>query len=149
MAEHKATIRWRRETPDFEYKTFDRAHVWDFPGGQSLQSSSAPEYFGNPEYANPEEGLVASLSSCHMLTFLAIAARKRLTVDLYEDEASGILEKNPRGRMLVTRITLRPRVVFGGDNVPDGKTLAAMHHKAHENCFVANSLLTEVSVEPR
>ena len=149
MTEHKATVRWQRETPDFDYKTFDRTHVWDFPGGQSLQGSSAPEYSGNPEYVDPEEGLVAALASCHMLTFLAIAALRGFTVDHYEDEAVGMLGKNPQGRMMITRITLNPRVVFGGGKAPDAKTLAAMHHKAHENCFVANSLLTEVLVQPR
>lgn len=149
MSEYRVKIQWQRNTPDFDYKTFDRTHVWEFPGGQSLRGSSAPEYFGNPALTNPEEGLVATLSSCQMLTFLSIAALKRLVVESYEDEAVGETGKNERGKMMVSRITLRPKVVFGGDQVPDGKTVEGMHHKAHENCFVANSLLTEVLIEPR
>ncbi len=148
MAEHRATIRWQRNSPNFDYKTFDRSHLWEFPGGQQLRGSSAPAYAGNPELANPEEGLIAALASCHMLTFLAIAALKRFAVKSYEDQASGELGKNAQGRMMISTITLRPHVVFEGEKVPDANTLESMHHKAHENCFVANSLITTVVVKP-
>lgn len=114
-----------------------------------MLGSSAPQYHGNPELANPEEGLIAALSSCHMLTFLAIAALKRLKVDSYEDLASGELGKNDKDRMMISKVVLRPKVMFAGGKEPDAETLASMHRKAHENCFVANSLATEVVVEPR
>ena len=149
MSEFKVTVLWRRSTPDFEYKTFDRTHTWEFSGGQRLQGSSAPAYFGNPALANPEEGLIAALSSCQMLTFLALAALKRFVVERYEDAAIGEIGKNERGKTMVSKITLRPKVMFGSDNAPDTETLKGMHQKAHENCFVANSLLTEVVLEPR
>jgi len=149
MSEHKVIIRWNRTTPDFDYKTFDRTHTWRFAGGESVQASSAAAYYGDAALANPEEGLVAALSSCQMLTFLSIAALKNYTVESYDDEAEGELGKNDRGKMMVSKITLRPRVSFSGDNIPDAKTLAALHSKAKESCFVGNSLLTEVVLEPR
>lgn len=149
MSKHKVTIRWQRTTEDFDYKTFDRTHTWHFSGGQSVQGSSAPTYYGNGELANPEEGLVAALSSCQMLTFLSIAALKGFTVDSYEDEAEGELGKNEKGKTMVSRITLRPKVVFKRDKTPDDTTLQGIHRKAKENCFVSNSLLSEVVLEPR
>lgn len=149
MAEHHITLRWRRSTPDFDYKTFDRTHTWRFAGGQMVQGSSAPAFYGDPTLANPEEGLVAALASCHMLTFLSIAALKHLTVDSYEDDAAGELGKNDQGKTMIRRIVLRPKVTFSGDQPPDAATIAGIHDKAHENCFIANSLLTEVVLEPR
>jgi organic hydroperoxide reductase OsmC/OhrA len=149
MAEHNVTVTWQRSTPDFDYKTFDRTHTWRFSGGQIVKGSAAPAYYGNPELASPEAGLVAVLSSCQMLTFLAIAALKRFVVDSYEDHAEGTLGKNARGKTMVSQIVLRPKVVFGAESVPDSDTLQSMHHKAKYNCFIANSLLTEVILEPR
>ena len=149
MAEHHVTIRWQRTTPDFDYKTFDRTHTWHFSGGQTLQGSSSPTYFGNPTLANPEEGLVAALSSCFMLTFLSIAALKRFVVESYEDQAEGEMGKNEHNKTMVSQITLHPRVVFSSDRLPDAETLAHMYRKAEENCFVSNSLQTEVVIEPR
>ncbi|MFZ5481513.1 MAG: OsmC family protein [Myxococcota bacterium] len=146
MSTHHVTLTWRRETPGFDYDTYDRTHRWTFGGGESLKASAAPEYKGDAALPNPEEALVAALSSCHMLTFLAIAARKRLVVDDYEDEPVGTLEKGPDGKVWVTKVVLRPRVRFAHGPPPD---LAALHHKAHELCFVANSVKTEVVVEPR
>lgn len=149
MAEHRVTIDWRRTTPDFDYQTFDRTHTWRFSGGQTVQGSSAPAFFGDPARVNPEEGLIAALSSCYMLTFLSIAALKRFVVDRYEDAAEGELGKNAKGRTMIKRIVLHPTVVFGDDRAPDAETLRQMHGKAEDNCFVSNSLLSEVVVEPR
>lgn len=149
MSALHVTIEWRRATPDFDYKTFDRAHDWRFSGGQVVKGSSAPAFFGDPALANPEEGLVASLSSCFMLTFLSIAALKRLTVDSYEDQADCQLGKNVNGKTMISRLTLRPKVVFGGDRRPDAAALAELYDKAKENCFVSNSLRAEVLIEPR
>jgi organic hydroperoxide reductase OsmC/OhrA len=147
MSEHKITLKWQRTTPDFQYKTYDRTHQIHFSGGDQLSVTAAPEYLGNPDIANPEELLVAALSSCHMLTFLAIAAMKGLTIDSYVDEAVGVLGKNATGKMAVTDVILRPKIAFSGTNQPDQATLDQMHHKAHENCFIANSVLANVKVE--
>jgi organic hydroperoxide reductase OsmC/OhrA len=147
MAEHKIKVFWQRNTADFDYKTFDRTHTWHFSGGQSVQGSSAPAYYGKPELANPEEGLIASLSSCQMLTFLSIAALKGYIVDSYQDEATGVLGKNAHGKTMIKRITLRPKVIFSGARIPNAESLAELHNKAKENCFVSNSLLTEVVLE--
>ena len=148
MSTHSATITWRRDTPTFEYDTYHRDHRWDFGTGSVVHASAAEEYKGNPELVNPEEALVAALSSCHMLTFLAIAARKRLVVDSYEDAADGVLAKNAAGKIALTAVTLRPKVVFHGDP-PDAAALASLHELAHANCFIANSVTTHVSVEPQ
>lgn len=146
MSEHKATLTWERKTSDFNYKTYDRTHKIHFSGGSEMLLTAAPEYLGNPEITNPEELMVAALSSCHMLTFLAMAAMKNLVVDNYKDEATGILAKNSAGKMALTEVTLRPKVTFSG-NQPDAATLEQMHHKAHDNCFIANSVTTDVKVE--
>jgi organic hydroperoxide reductase OsmC/OhrA len=140
---------WNRAQPDFAYETYDRGHTITLGSGTALQASAAPAYRGDPQKVNPEEQLVAALSSCHMLTFLAIAARKRFVVDSYEDEASGTLEQNPQGKLAVTRVTLRPRVVFSGPRQPSAEERAAMHHTAHRECFIANSVRTEVTVAER
>ena len=149
MSEHRVEISWKRETPDFSYDTYDRTHAWIFEGGSRLRASAAPDYQGDAALVNPEEALAAALASCHMLTFLAIAARKRITVDAYEDQASASLGKNADGRMAVTKLTLRPRVTFSGEKQPEGAELEALHESAHRNCFIANSVLTEIVVEPR
>src|SRR5512134_3385223 len=112
MSEHRISLAWKRQTTDFTYDTYDRTHTVMFEGGQTIQTSAAPAYLGKAEYANPEELLAASLSSCHMLTFLAIAAKSRYIVDSYEDETTAILDKNAEGAMAVTKIVLRPKVFF-------------------------------------
>ena len=144
---HRAGVRWTRTTPEFIYESYSRAHEWRFGGGVSLEGSSAPEFRGTAALPNPEEALVVALSSCHMLSFLAIAARKRFTVERYEDDAEGEMSEIAKGRLAVTRVVLRPRVAFGGDRVPDAQAVEAMHHLAHEQCFIANSVKTEVVVE--
>jgi organic hydroperoxide reductase OsmC/OhrA len=148
MSEHRTQIRWARGQAPFTYETYDRTHRWRFAGGTELDASAAPEYRGRAELPNPEEALVAALSSCHMLTFLAIAARKRMTVDSYEDAAVGHMEKNADGKLAITRVELRPRVRFSGDKQPDAAEIAKMHEVSHRECFIANSVRTEVSVVP-
>ena len=150
MSEHFAQLRWKRSSSDFTYQTYNRAHEVLFKDGAIvLPSSSAPEFRGDADRADPEEAFVASLSGCHMLTFLAICAKKRLTPDSYEDEASGSLEKRGDGRMWVARVTLRPRVRFSPGTNIDASELLKLHHQAHEDCFIANSVRTDVRVEPR
>lgn len=146
MSEHRAAIAWRRTSADFTYQTYNRAHDWRF-SAVSVPASATKEYRGEAERVNPEEALVAALSSCHMLTFLAVAAKHKLSLDSYEDEAVGVLEKNAEGRLAVTRVTLRPRIVWSAGVSVTPELLAKLHHDAHENCFVANSVKTQVSVE--
>jgi organic hydroperoxide reductase OsmC/OhrA len=148
MNEHHATVRWRRTSADFSYDSYNRAHEIAFKSGAVvLAASSAPEFKGDYDRVNPEEAFVAALSSCHMLTFLAICARKRLTVETYDDDAVGFLDRGPSGKLWMGRVVLRPRVRFGG--TVDDAALAELHHKSHENCFIANSVTTSVSIEPR
>jgi len=148
MSEHRTRIRWARGDVPFTYESYDRTHRWRFAGGAELDASSAPEFRGRAELPNPEEALVAALSSCHMLTFLAIAARRRLVVESYEDDALGHMEKNDDGKLAITRVELRPRIVFSGEKRPTAEEIAHLHELAHRECFIANSVKTEVSVAP-
>jgi organic hydroperoxide reductase OsmC/OhrA len=147
MSQHRARIEWRRTTPDFTYEGHDRAHEWQFDGGVTVPASSAPAFRGVPERVDPEEAYVAALSSCHMLTFLAIAARKRLTIDAYEDDAVGQMEKNETGRLAITKVTLRPRITWAPGTTVTEVELERLHHQSHLECFIANSVKTDVTVE--
>jgi organic hydroperoxide reductase OsmC/OhrA len=148
MSEHKATIRWRRETADFKYETYNRDHDWGFDAGITVRASASPAYMGSTACVDPEEAFVASVASCHMLTFLAIACRKHYTLDDYRDEPVGLLEKNAEGRLAITTITLRPQVKFAGEKAPTPDELLQMHEQAHRACFIANSVKTEVILKP-
>ena len=147
MAEHKIMLEWKRETDSFTYDSYNRNHVWVTDGGAKVVASAAPAYRGNPAQMNPEEAFVAALSSCHMLTFLAMAAKKKFVVDRYSDPAVGFVEKNAQGKLAVTRVTLRPTVAFSGAAVPTPEQLTALHEEAHNGCFIANSVTTDVKVE--
>ena len=153
MSEHRATIKWKAGEGDFAKGRYSREHTWTFDGGMVVSASSSPAVvpvpMSNPAYVDPEEAFVASLSSCHMLTFLAICARKRFAVDAYDDEAEGTLEKGPKGKLWMAHVTLRPRVRFASGVHIDAATLAELHHLAHRDCFIANSVNTEIAVEPR
>ncbi len=148
MSEHQVTIDWKRETPDFEYKSYNRDHDWSFDAGITVRASATPSYQGNERCVDPEEAFVASLSSCHMLTFLAIACKKQFTVDGYRDHAIGILGKDQAGRLAMIKVTLRPQVRFDAEKTPTPEELANLHEQAHHACFIANSVKTEVVVEP-
>ena len=145
MSEHKATIRWSRDGRDFAYKTYSRDHVW-IANGNEIPASATATYLGNPDRVDPEAALVAALSSCHMLTFLALAANKGFVVESYEDAAVGHVEKNAQGKLAVTRVELRPKIVFGGARQPAATDLDWLHDKAHKECFIANSVTTEIRV---
>jgi organic hydroperoxide reductase OsmC/OhrA len=147
MSEHRARIDWTRSTQDFALKTFSRDHRVIFESGQALPLSAAEQYRGNSERANPEDLLLAALASCHMMTFLALAARSGIVVDGYQDDALGYLEKNAEGRVALTRVTLRPKVRFASAEAPSLETQRGLHDQAHRGCFIANSVKTEVSVE--
>lgn len=146
MSEHKAHIKWKRESADFAYKNYNRDHEWDFGHGIVVPASAAAAFLGNEKLVDPEQAFVASLSSCHMLTFLAVASQKKLIVDSYDDEAVGILAKNEQGKMAITEVTLSPRITFSGTK-PDEKTLHELHEFAHRECFIANSVTTKVTVK--
>lgn len=147
MSEHKIKLEWKRESEDFSYESYTRDHELVFEGGFHVPASAAPAYRGNPAHVNPEEALVAALSSCHMLTFLAMAAKKRFVVDHYSDHAVGFLEKNHNKKLAITRVTLCPRVIFGGPTLPTEEQIHTLHEQAHGECFIANSVTTEVTVE--
>ena len=149
MSEHKITLTWKRGDLPFDYQKYSRDHTWKFDGGHEMQASAAPAYLGNPKHVDPEEAFVASLSSCHMLTFLAIACKQKFVPDEYSDEAVGHMEKNSEGKMAITKATLKPKIKFSGDKQPSAEELDKMHHAAHENCFIANSVKTEITVEPQ
>jgi organic hydroperoxide reductase OsmC/OhrA len=149
MSEHKITLTWKRGDTPFEYQKYSRDHTWKFDGGHEMQASAAPVYLGNPKFVDPEEAFVASLSSCQMLTFLAVACKKKFVLDDYVDEAVGHMEKNAEGKLAITRVTLRPRLKFSGDKQPTAEEIKEMNHMAHEQCFIANSVKTEVTIEPQ
>lgn len=145
MSEHHATIRWRRESDAFTYEEYNRAHEWRFGDAVQVPASAAPEFRGDPGRVDPEAAFVAALSACHMLTFLAVCARRRIVVDAYEDDAVGHLEKNAEGRLAITRVELRPKVSFAGDP-PARDEVARLHDRSHRECFIANSVTTDVRV---
>jgi organic hydroperoxide reductase OsmC/OhrA len=152
MATYTATVRWQRgEGEAFTDNKYSRGHQWSFDGGVSFRASSSPHVvprFSDPTGVDPEEAYVASLSSCHMLTFLYVAAKKGFVVDSYEDTAEGAMAKNDKGRFWVSAVTLHPRVVYSSAKIPDQAAQDEMHHAAHDECFIANSVLTEIRVEP-
>jgi organic hydroperoxide reductase OsmC/OhrA len=146
VSEHVVDVSWSRGEHEFTYQTYSRDHEWRFDSGVTVRGSANPVYLGSESAVDPEEAFVAALSSCHMLTFLAIAAKKRLVVDSYDDHAVGVMAKNEVGRLAITQVTLRPKISFAGQP-PDAETLERMHHRSHQECFIANSVTTEVTVE--
>jgi organic hydroperoxide reductase OsmC/OhrA len=147
MSQHRARIHWVKETASFEYKEYNREHTWTFKNGTVVHAAAAPKFLGSEECVDPEEALVASISSCHMLTFLALCARKGVVVEKYDDDAIGYLEPNENKKLAITRTVLRPRISFAPGHQPAPDALAELHDKAHHECFVANSVLTRVTVE--
>lgn len=146
MSEHRAALVWERGDHTFGYETYSREHRVTMGTGLTFQASAATEFRGDGTLANPEELLVAALSSCHMLTFLAICARKKIGVERYEDAAVGLLERPAGAPMHVTRVTLRPRVTYSGEP-PSREVQEDLHHQAHKGCFIASSVKTQVDVE--
>ena len=149
---HTALIRWSVGDADFLGKRYSRAHSWTFDGGAVVPGSSSPHVvpvpMSDPRAVDPEEAFVAALSSCHMLWFLDIAARAGFRVESYEDAAQGRMGRNAAGKLVVDVVTLRPHARFAGERVPDAATLAALHHQAHEECFLANSVRCQIRCEP-
>lgn len=150
MTLHVAEIAWTRGDAAFLDHGYSRAHVWRFDGGAEVPASSAPTSvappLSDPAAVDPEEALAAAVGSCHMLFFLALAAKAGFVIDAYADRPEALLERDDRGRMSVTRITLRPQIVWIGE-APGAETLAGLHEQAHRLCYIANSLRGEVVVE--
>ncbi|HCH23616.1 MAG TPA: osmotically inducible protein OsmC [Oceanospirillaceae bacterium] len=148
MSEHTVNVSWSNQPHPDKAEDYSRNHVLDIDGKQQLGMSAAADFLGDPDMADPEQVLVGSVSSCHMLFFLAIARIKRFPVASYEDEATAILGKDEDGVMAITKIVLRPKVEFV-DAVPSSEVLERIHQSAHKKCFIANSLKSETVIEPR
>ena len=153
MAVHTASVRWERGAQAFLDNRYSRLHRWSFDGGAEVPGSSSPHTvrapLSDPAAVDPEEAFVASIASCHMLWFLSLAAGGGWRVDDYSDDAEGVMGKNAAGRTAMVRVTLRPRVAFSGERLPARADVLQLHHRAHDECFIANSVTTEVRCEPR
>ena len=151
MPQFVATIAWERGAQPFADNRYSRAHAWQFDGGLTVPGSSSPHSvplpMSDPAAVDPEEALVAALSSCHMLFFLSIAAQRGFIVDSYRDQAAGTMDKNAEGKMAITRISLAPAIAFGGERQPTPAELDDIHHSAHEKCYIANSIKAEVVIK--
>ncbi|MES1977803.1 MAG: OsmC family protein [Pseudomonadota bacterium] len=152
MSVYTAEIVWTRGDADFASGRYSRRHLLRFDGGVEVPGSSSPHVVPLPwsdaSAVDPEEAFVASLSSCHMLWFLSLAGKRRFCIDSYTDKASGVMAKNAEGKLAMTVVTLRPEVVFYGAKLPTRAEIDALHHEAHEECFIANSVKTEVRCKP-
>jgi organic hydroperoxide reductase OsmC/OhrA len=151
MSNYTATISWSRNGQDFARNRYSRAHLWSFDGGVLVRASSSPAVVPEPMSASdavdPEEAFVASLSSCHMLWFLSVAASKGYCVDSYDDAAEGVMSQNEEGRIAMTRVTLRPHVQFAKGKTPSAANHEALHEEAHAKCFIAASVKTAVAIQ--
>ncbi|MCM2679021.1 OsmC family protein [Echinimonas agarilytica] len=152
MADYTAVVTWQKKPDEvFSDHTYSRAHVWEFDGGLTVAASSSPHVVPLPysveANVDPEEAFVASISSCHMLFFLSIAAKRKWTVQRYYDQPVGVMAKNQSGKMAMTQLTLRPKIEFVGESQPSLEQLQTMHHQAHEQCFIANSVTTQIVTE--
>jgi organic hydroperoxide reductase OsmC/OhrA len=152
MSEHGVNVKWSRGTDEFKRSRYQRGHEWSFDGGQKVRGSASPGNVpagtADPFGVDPEEAFVAALSSCHMLWFLALASKAGFVVDSYDDDAIGTLTPDGKGSAFFSRVVLRPKIAFAGD-APSADALAKLHHEAHEKCFIANSVKSEVAIEPR
>lgn len=151
MSEHRAQVRWRLAGGDFTGGRYSREHDWAFDGGAAMRASAAPANvrapYSNPAFVDPEEAYVAAIASCHMLTFLHLASRAGIEVVGYEDDAVGHMTPNERGVPWVSTVVLTPRVTYGAGGAPDAGVEAGLHHRAHEECYIASSVRTAIRVE--
>ena len=151
MANHTASIRCQLSGPNFLKGQFSREHAWRFDGGAVIPASASPAVVAppnaNPAHVDPEEAFVASIASCHILTFLYLAGRRGFEVQSYEDDAVGVTSRNEQGATWVSSVTLRPKIQYGGSKQPSAADIEQLHHQAHEQCFIANSVKTSIRVE--
>ena len=150
MSEHKAIISWKRTSPDFLKGKYSREHTWTFDGGLTVPASPSPSVvpspWSNPANVDPEEAFVAAISSCHMLTYLYVASKQGFQLDSYDDEAVGVITKNESGVPWVSAVTLHPKIVYSGEKLPTPADEERLHHLSHEQCFIANSVKTQIKV---
>lgn len=151
MSEYTATVSWERGNQDFCGNAYSRGHTWSFDGGLVVPASASPDIVPLPwavaENVDPEEAFVASISSCHMLFFLSLAAKRKILVDRYADAAVGLMEQCEDGRIAMTKVILRPEAIYGGSSNPSREQLDKLHQRAHELCFIANSVKTTIVIE--
>ena len=152
MSAHTVTVRWQRGEALFTDNRYSRSHTWTFDGGVVVPASSSPHVvplpYSRSDAVDPEEAFVASVSSCHMLWFLSLAAERHFCIDRYSDDATGVMAKNTSGKFAMTLVTLRPNAVFVGDRLPTKDEIASLHHQAHAECFIASSVKSEIRCEP-
>ncbi len=154
MSHYIATINWSRQDKEtFTDNRYSRAHTWQFDGGEQIKASASPHIVPLPysveAHVDPEEAFVAAISSCHMLFFLSIAAKRRFTVDSYIDEAIGVMQADDNNKICMTDVTLRPKIIFSGEKQPNDEHINKMHHQAHQQCFIANSVTTTIHIQTR
>lgn len=151
--EYLATVAWQRAGARFTDNKYSRAHEWRFDGGAVVPASSSPQVVPVPLSSeagvDPEEAFVAALSACHLLWFLFHAAKQGYVVDDYEDAAVGTMGRDAEGRMAMLKVVLRPRIAWSGERTPAADAVEALHHQAHRDCYIANSVKTEVTIAPR
>ncbi len=151
MSQYLASINWQRNNENFLANEYSRAHSWSFDGGVEVPASASPHIVAAPwsvaDNVDPEEAFVASLASCHMLFFLAIACKQGYQIESYSDDAVGTLSKDEDGKLAMTAVTLNPKVEFTGDKIPDRDQIEAIHHQSHEHCFIANSVKTAITIQ--
>ncbi len=147
---HHATICWQNTGPDFLGRRYSREHTLYFDGGAVVAGSPSPQVvpapWSNPAGVDPEEAFIAAVAACHMLWFLHVACDAGFQVESYKDEAEGLMTRNERGRLWISQISLRPRITWGGETQPTAEKVAHLHHLAHEQCFIANSIKTDVRI---
>jgi organic hydroperoxide reductase OsmC/OhrA len=152
MSTYSACIKWHRQNDEnFIDNQYSRGHTWEFDGGEIIHASSSPNVVPLPysieSNVDPEEAFIASLSSCHMLFFLSIAAKKHYVIESYTDNAKGIMQIDKNNKISMTDVTLRPKIVFSGDKQPNQEQIDKIHHNAHKQCFIANSVKTSITIE--
>ena len=153
MSKYTATVSWKRTSPDFLKGKYSREHTWSFDGGVTVPASSSPSVvplpYSNPANVDPEEAFVAAISSCHMLTFLYLASQQGFVIDSYHDETIGLMTENEKGVPWMSSVTLHPRIIYSGAKFPTPAEEDHLHHLSHEQCYIANSIKTEVTVKKR
>ncbi len=151
VSAYTTTVSWRRRDAVFSDNRYSREHTWTFDGGVVVPASSSPHVvpipLSNAANVDPEESYVAAISSCHMLFFLGLAAARTFVIDSYDDAAVGVMEKNENGKMWMSRVTLRPKIVFSGTSLPSTADINALHHDSHAQCYIANSVKTEIVIQ--
>lgn len=152
MSNYSATVKWQRQqSENFIDNKYSRGHTWEFDGGEVISASSSPQVVPLPysieANVDPEEAFIASLSSCHMLFFLSFAANRKYVVESYTDVATGIMQIDENKRMAITDVTLQPKIIFSGDKQPTQEQIDKIHHNAHKQCFIANSVKTKIHIE--